>query len=1035
MTLCLHPPERVEVTGDVDDQQRTRLEAIVSAAVARALAGAAAGGGGIELAPLAPATLTPAEPLDPARRDGAHATYAVPGYQHGDGAPVEVPLAGDGGPAGGEAQARGGEATATGAAAQTVGGEAGPGTRLDHPHLSSEEDELWVAPSRFEGHTIALLSIDRVVRVGSPRYAVVGSLARAVRWGNLLFGAGSYAIYEGPYELPVAERRYYVVRTDEPVSRRDLRNLAQVREGAGRFAFGATGWVGTFNGPNGESYLLRALITRERDAIFPPSVALLEEFWAELRSSRPDEAVVSEAWARDVLFGEIDVFLRAGSVDGAAERLADLDAQAFALLDWRRRARYLDALVRAWTSKPQEHAIVELLKASGSRSELDATLELLRRRGIFEQLFDDLDSELFSLLAVIGERFGERGAVTFNELFAMMQEAELIPRDWGTVVAGITVGPDGVLIGPDLATEAYEAARGFIRFLGGIVDAIELVITQPQQLVEGLAQLTKLILAMELAKYGHRPSQQLVDSTLTSIGRQVVFGLRGARVLGVGDHVTRRIKWALIWEVASWFIGVGEVAAVLKGAGLTERVAALARVMGILRRLGHATDAETIATRMTRLGRALRAESRLFEHEDELLRFLGHLPEEDVGRLGRLLRDSDVAEGATLAALRRTHPELADAASEVLRRAEVMKSLSLKAGGLSDEVIEAATRLTSHRAVGVDGAARVVGAVPNGEGVRFTYALRAVPEEALARGGEGVELLRALAATPSRMTAVEQLGYPVYRALWARAGRNAEHLDSCVATLADLQRNATTRGTATELRRLMDDLVDGRPQAWLALDEARTARATAGGTPPAAPPAPPGGTPPGGRPPGGLPGAPSAGRPPQPGPPQVLHTGSDTPGRLPHAPPDARAVTTGSHLHYVDASGRPLLVEGWLFPPTGGGRAPGSAAAQAAVTQGQPGLHGAHLIADRFGGAPRAANIVPFSADANLSSMKIVENMLAERLASGRQIYVQAYVRYADEGRIPAEVAYRVWAQQPNGTLARIDEVIVDFLNQRFWMQ
>src|SRR5205085_2615107 len=110
-----------------------------------------------------------------------------------------------------------------------------------------------------------------------------------------------------------------------------------------------------------------------------------------------------------------------------------------------------------------------VLRASATPSELDASLELLRDAGLYDQLFDDLDSELFALLSTLGERFGERGALTLDELALLMQDAGLIPTDWTGVVAGISFGPAGPLLSADLVAETYEAARGFVRFLGGML--------------------------------------------------------------------------------------------------------------------------------------------------------------------------------------------------------------------------------------------------------------------------------------------------------------------------------------------------------------------------------------------------------------------------------------------------------------------------------------------------------------------------------------------------------------------------------------
>ncbi len=57
--------------------------------------------------------------------------------------------------------------------------------------------------SPFEKRLVAIFPGWQAVRVRGDRYAVATDLRRAITWGNLLFGARSFAILEGPYELPL----------------------------------------------------------------------------------------------------------------------------------------------------------------------------------------------------------------------------------------------------------------------------------------------------------------------------------------------------------------------------------------------------------------------------------------------------------------------------------------------------------------------------------------------------------------------------------------------------------------------------------------------------------------------------------------------------------------------------------------------------------------------------------------------------------------------------------------------------------------
>ena len=56
-------------------------------------------------------------------------------------------------------------------------------------------------------------------------------------------------------------------------------------------------------------------------------------------------------------------------------------------------------------------------------------------------------------------------------------------------------------------------------------------------------------------------------------------------------------------------------------------------------------------------------------------------------------------------------------------------------------------------------------------------------------------------------------------------------------------------------------------------------------------------------------------------------------------------------------------------------------------------------MADRGGGAPIGANVVPISSEANLSGMKIV-GIQSGKGAAGQDVYLQISAQYADYGRI-----------------------------------
>jgi len=188
----------------------------------------------------------------------------------------------------------------------------------------------------------------------------------------------------------------------------------------------------------------------------------------------------------------------------------------------------------------------------------------------------------------------------------------------------------------------------------------------------------------------------------------------------------------------------------------------------------------------------------------------------------------------------------------------------------------------------------------------------------------------------------------------------------------------------------------------------------------------------GGRGGGGGPGG--GGTPPWPvgppagpqGDPLLLTTSVERGGRIPSSPPNLLASESNRHLHLLDERGRPMMAEGWLY------EVPASRveAAQELVSGGTRGMmHASHLIPARYGGMGLRANLVPLRAETNLSPIKVIENSLADPLRNGVPVYLQVYVRYGDEGQIPAELTYHIYEAQA-GNLVKVREVSVSFAGE-----
>jgi hypothetical protein len=310
----------------------------------------------------------------------------------------------------------------------------------------------------------------------------------------------------------------------------------------------------------------------------------------------------------------------------------------------------------------------------------------------------------------------------------------------------------------------------------------------------------------------------------------LVFGYRGARLLGVGQAVFQRIKWALIWEIASLFVGVGEVRAALAALGLTPRVAALGNLARVLRGLGGIADVERVLARLEHAVRLLRP-VRQFGDEAEILRLLAHLPEEDVARLARALERAELEGVQDWAALVARHPEVAEAAEFAARRAEVLAEIERRVGGLSDNVVLGFQRLASRGGFTHDELLDLARQLPPANGELFMQAVRRMPDRAFGRrpGARSLGFFQNLARSPKACAFMLEAGYDTFAALYRHAGYDLARFEEYLDALADLAHGAAGGLTPADYRRFLDRLRDGDTAAYRELRNAVNARRTAAG--------------------------------------------------------------------------------------------------------------------------------------------------------------------------------------------------------------
>lgn len=795
MAVTFHPPDGVSFEGLVSEDDRRRIDKALRQAVQRALEKSAAQR--VEyLAARRKGEV--AELFDTSRVGPTGTTYLVPSYDD-KGQPSETEL-------------------------------------LENIPLATQVYGVQEGPSRLEGRLILQMPGNRYVFLHSPRYAVSSSLTLAYEFGVTVFGASSFAILQGPWESKLTQ--YLTVGTDPSVNSSDLgRPGALVEKGEHVEVAGqqVSAWGGTLL-PSVKSdigtYVLRGFVTEDRSIRYP-DLLQLQEWRAQTRAEAREGVQMPQApEAREMLFGDLDKLVdqyEGGdytNLQKAADYLARFDANAFSLVPWDRKVAYLKVLLAAWTWQEQERAVVQIFKSLRSDSEVDVVVDELKRAGRYDQLFNDLDNELYELLVTVGEKFPkDRSSLTFEGLVKLLASMGIVTTAPLQYVSQVYMGPGGTLAAPaEMLDEAHDAVMGLVRFGIDLGESLLTIFTDPDKVVEGIGAMVQLIVKVQLANWGYPPAVLEISRMLAGLAQKILAGMRGAERLGAEEKVVRRIKWRLVWEIASLFIGAGEVKAVIQAAELGEKLAGVIRFLGVLARFGEVVDAEAEGVRLTRLVAMLAKERAIFGSVEEAAELMSRLPESDVQKLGELLAEFDFKEGETLADLAARSPKLHAAVEDAAAKMEVLKTLAGKSGRLSEESIAAFQRLVGPDGLEAGAAHRVVAAIPEGEGARFAATLERIPLERLTSETRSA-LLEMLAGSTRRMDVVTRLGLETFGSVYRRAAGKAEAVDAYLRAVEELERRLTGEGKAADLRRILDALERDDPGAWLTVENERLLQA------------------------------------------------------------------------------------------------------------------------------------------------------------------------------------------------------------------
>lgn len=802
---AVRDPVIVSWAGEGDEPARRGIEAAVTAGVRRALAArgtAGPGQGGAD--GTAPAGDAPWGADDEGR------WWTMPSYDDG-GAPVAVPVR----------QARG----AGGAAERLPRG-----------------DEL--IRSAFPALAVIRLAVDEWIWTGSDAYVTSPALARAVQWGRVLYAAQGFTVLERRGQHPAG--RFVMVPLADQLLIRQFGRSAPVAPGAD-----AALTPGLEISERGKVLPLgdyRVVLTATGDGQFVYDVH---------RGARWTPAAVQRELARTPLDERLDPAVAASVAmaqltatgtgaepgtpdeDAMLEHIVTMDREIFAFMPWEQRAGFLTALsALLWPNARQKKAMVELVASARSGTELEAMAAILRAKGAYRRLFATLDGSVIDLLLLLG-RTRPPGPMGPQFIVALFRELALLPE----------AGQDPRA--PDPIRRLRNVANGLSLWVRSTIEGIEDLFTHsPAELIEGIGHLVEFAVVIDRAT--SLPPDPKALATLRELAEQAgrairtaMAGLEYAEELGtpyghrgggarIAGDIAHTLSTALAVEILTWFVGIGEIKEALGGIELTERLAALLKVLSSLRRLGSAAEVAEEAGKLERFFSAL-ARLAMLRDEAAAARALRLLPQEHLAELARLAELVDVPVGAKVKVLRNlakaknVMPDvqrLADALSLARRFERQAEAV----GGVTEDMVAALRRLLD-TGWGRRTLADLVTAVPPqrlGEWSRALSLLRPDQIERL-----GAESLQALAYWPRSLTFVAEAGGDVYLTMLRRHGGDTRAVDGL---LHGLELRRAEIGDPARYQRLLDRLASGEAAAFEELSgrvsqaaEAALGRLRAGG--------------------------------------------------------------------------------------------------------------------------------------------------------------------------------------------------------------
>ena len=725
-----------------------------------------------------------------------------------------------------------------------------------------ENDRVINGQGPLHNQLVAYLPGPRFVHINTPRYVKAYHFVRAIRWGFLLFGRYSFVIVEASPRN--GETAYYVFRLDADVQSSQISASEPYIFVRGSPVYTTRiRYLNEWYSSAGRGYIYRIFYTTDDSRIGPGryyfddngrirnSHRISREFDIQIRDWDAPEAQIPQAIAAPLLFSRIDQLIAQNRDEDASELLSELDVNAFATINAIKRGEYVDLLIRVWTFRAQEETVIEIMKSITQREEMEDVVGELDRNERFMQLLLDM-RKLWSMLIALGENLGQTVQINFQEILYDALITELTkfkisgPSGVPIDILEVRIDPETGEISFDLSLfqEAQTAAMGFLNFLEDAWEAIEIIFTKPDDVIQAIGQLMKLAYMMELARpqwalivpEEHAEAQAYVNVVINSIADSIVKGFKGMVLLNeiaggnrVINQVGDRLKWALIWEALSWFIGVGEISAALRVLGTVKKVRALARIGRIVRGPIRLAKFDRLALLISRAQVA---------EQIDMLRYISYLPESEIRRFDTLLESVPTAEliGTrrlqSLDDLIARHPQLADALEDIRPRLNMLSKLERKfrlhVGDetieLSDNAIEAFQIMTTHPNLSTGQLDNLINAIPQSQVEPFMRAMLSLDDVNLLDNLE-LDFLVNLANHPQVTSFLLEQGRELnlFVRMLSRSGNDMRVMEQNIDALEFLQRRVGQNSGSAGVDDLLQRLRANDSAAW---DEMLDARRT-----------------------------------------------------------------------------------------------------------------------------------------------------------------------------------------------------------------